>query len=174
MKVLLTGPPRCGKTTLVNRVVERLDDGYHLAGFVTDEVRSGGDRIGFDIATLDGRVVPLARKGAPGRPRVGVYTVFLGPLEEVAIASLRDPGAQGYVLDEIGLMELRSPIFREEVERLLEDGRPLLATIRWKSEPFCDSVKGRSDVEVVQVTEANREGLVEDLALRMAEAMDRQ
>ena len=174
MKVLLTGPPRCGKTTLVKRVVVKLRDRYRLTGFITEEVREAGDRVGFDIVTLDGRVAPLSRKGVSGGPRVGAYTVFLEPLEEVAVDSLRDADAQAVILDEIGLMELKSPAFREEVLRLLDEGRPLLATIRRKSHPFCDMVKDRPEVEVVEVTEANRESLAVALAVRLKRAIEAQ
>ena len=49
MNLLLTGPPRCGKTTLVERVVDALEGRLRLAGFLTREVRRGGERVGFDI-----------------------------------------------------------------------------------------------------------------------------
>ena len=42
--VVLTGPPGCGKTTAVLRLVERLP-GLRLAGFYTQELREGGIRV---------------------------------------------------------------------------------------------------------------------------------
>ncbi|MGH9805437.1 MAG: nucleoside-triphosphatase, partial [Candidatus Acidiferrales bacterium] len=51
MNLLLTGRPRAGKTTLVERVVERLRrqaPGLRLAGFTTTEIRdASGERSGF-------------------------------------------------------------------------------------------------------------------------------
>ncbi|MBU4398537.1 MAG: nucleoside-triphosphatase, partial [Planctomycetes bacterium] len=44
--LLLTGPPGCGKTTVVRRVIERLCD-HRLAGFYTKEIRQQGSRVGF-------------------------------------------------------------------------------------------------------------------------------
>ncbi len=41
--VLLTGPPGCGKTTVVRRVIEQLGDRC-LAGFYTQEIRQCGGR----------------------------------------------------------------------------------------------------------------------------------
>ena len=169
--MLLTGPPRCGKTTLARTVALALCEEHRLSGFYTEEVMGGGDRVGFDIVTLDGQQSQLARKGAPGGPRVGAYTVFLGPLEGLAVGAMRDDEAQAFVVDEIGLMELKSARFKDEVLRLLSDPRPVLATIRWRNEPFCDRVKARPDVEVVQVTEGNRDVLAQELATRLAGAM---
>jgi nucleoside-triphosphatase THEP1 len=171
MKVLLTGPPGCGKTSLVERVVERVRGRARLAGFFTSEVREGGGRVGFDVVTVDGRRAVLSRKGRSGGPRVGSYTVDLASFEAVGVASLHDKEADAFVIDEIGLMELYSEAFREVVMTLLEGSRPLLATIRSKSEPFCDTIKSRRDVELIVVSSENRDALVEELSKRMLVAL---
>ncbi|MCL6508666.1 MAG: AAA family ATPase, partial [Bryobacteraceae bacterium] len=49
---LLTGPPGCGKTTVLRRVVELLGD-LRLAGFYTEEIRERGRRVGFRAAGLN-------------------------------------------------------------------------------------------------------------------------
>ena len=62
--VLVTGQPGCGKTTAVKKLVDELRSrGASVRGFYTDEVLSGGRRVGFDIVSVpDGRRGPLARK----------------------------------------------------------------------------------------------------------------
>ncbi len=52
-KVLLTGRPGCGKTTLIKRVVNEL--AVPAGGFYTEEIRERGERVGFKIITLDGQ-----------------------------------------------------------------------------------------------------------------------
>ncbi len=168
MKLLLTGPPGIGKTTLVKRIVVKLRGTVKCSGFITEEVRSEeGGRIGFDIVTLEGKRAPLARKGVREGPMVGDYRVDLGALESVAVPAMKEPWAQLPVVDEIGLMELKSNHFREAVLRLLDDERPLLGTIRYQREPFCDMVKSQPGVEVVEVSYGNRDALVEMLAARL-------
>ncbi len=168
MRLLLTGPPGVGKTTLVKRVVVKVRDAIRCSGFITEEVRSEeGDRIGFDIVTLDGRRAPLARKGLETGPRVGDYRVDMQSLESVAVPVMTEPWAQLLVVDEIGLMELKSDHFKRAVLRLLEDERPILGTIRYQREPFCDMVKAQQGVEVIEVSYVNRDGLVEMLAVRL-------
>lgn len=50
------------------------------------------------------------------------------------------------------------------IGRLLDGDVPVLATIALKGGGFIATVKQRSDVELVQVHEGNRDGLVGDLA----------
>ena len=53
-----------GKTTLCKKVYEILKEkGIQTQGFYTEEVRnsSKGNRVGFDVVTLDGQRGPLAR-----------------------------------------------------------------------------------------------------------------
>jgi len=75
--VLLTGPPRSGKTTVVRAVAARL--GPRAGGFYTEEVRAAGQRTGFRIVTLDGHEALLASVRLPGPPRVGRYGAVLLP-----------------------------------------------------------------------------------------------
>jgi len=172
VKLLLTGPPGVGKTTLVKRIVVKLTGTLRCSGFITQEVRDdSGARVGFDIVTLDGRVAPLSRKGRAEGPRVGDYRVDLGSLEEVAVPAMARPGADLVVVDEVGLMEIASPLFRAELLRLMDGDVHMLATIRRAREPFCDGVKSRPDVEVVEVATGNRDALVEMLAVRLIDAV---
>ena len=58
--LLFTGVPGCGKSTLIERIIEEL--GRPACGFFTREMREGGRRVGFSITTLDGRSGILARE----------------------------------------------------------------------------------------------------------------
>ncbi len=49
--LLITGPPGCGKTTIICRLIERLD-GLRLAGFYTRELREQGQRVSFEAEDL--------------------------------------------------------------------------------------------------------------------------
>src|SRR5207245_6910081 len=66
-RVLLTGPPGSGKTTLVVRVASILRErGEQLAGFTTSEIRRGGRRTGFVVTGMGGLERTLARRAAAG------------------------------------------------------------------------------------------------------------
>ncbi len=158
--VLLTGPPGSGKTTLLRSVVAQLSK--PAGGFYTQEMRLGGVRQGFEIVTLDGQRATLAQVGFRSPYRVGKYGVNLQALEAVAVPAIRSALAEHkvIVIDEIGPMELLSPIFRQVVMEALHSPSPLLATIVQRSTPFTDQIKTMPGVTLFEVRKENRDKLV--------------
>ena len=68
------------------------------------------------------------------------------------------------VVDEIGKMELFSHRFKAQVMKLFEsDLVYLLCTVPVQSIPFVNSLKNRTDVEVIEVTRENRDDMVDRL-----------
>src|SRR6266571_3269214 len=163
-KVLLTGRPGCGKTTLIKRVVNKL--ALPAGGFYTEEIRGGGQRVGFKIITLEGKEAIFAHVDFKTRERVGKYGLNLSALEAVGVKAIRESGRaqQLVVTDEIGPMELRSAIFRDAVSEALDSNVPILATITARSLPFADAIKKRPDVIVIEVRQDNREQLASELS----------
>ena len=163
-KILLTGRPGCGKTTLIKRVVNDL--ALPAGGFYTEEIRAHGERLGFKIITLDGQEALLAHVDFKTPERVGKYGLDLSALETVGVEALREAvhARQLVVIDEIGPMELRSPIFRDVVNQALDSGAPILATISARSLPFTGAIKERLDVTVIEVRPGNREQLAYELS----------
>ena len=168
-KVLLTGRPGCGKTTLIKQVVNKLPRG--AGGFYTEEIRDGGTRAGFKIVTLDGEEAVFAHVDFKTRSRVGKYGLDLSALERIGVGAVRRAiqVRRLVVIDEIGPMEIRSPIFRDAVNEALNSKVPVLATIFARSLPFTDAIKSRSDVRVIEVRADNRERLVSELSDRIRE-----
>ena len=163
-KILLTGRPGCGKTTVVKRVMADL--AAPAGGFYTEEVRESGQRVGFKMVTLAGQEALLAHVDFKTPQRVGKYGLDLSALDTVGVAALRGAmrARQLVVLDEIGPMELRSAIFRDVVAEIFEIGVPVLATITAQPFPFTNALKKRSDVNVIEVRATNREQLVSELS----------
>ena len=167
LNLLVTGKPGVGKTTLLERVVERLRGSLRLAGFTTTEVRSPeGERLGFDIVTVEGRRSELARVGFASSVRVGRYGVNLEAFERLALPELGRRDVDLIVIDEIGKMECASGRFRRAAEDALDAPVNVLATLGISPLPFFQALKDRPDVELVTLTVRNRDALVEELALR--------
>ncbi len=161
--ILLTGPPGCGKTTAIRRVLEQLKIDAH--GFFTQEMREDGRRVGFKLITLDGREGVLAHTEIGGESRVGKYGVDLSVMEGLAVEAIRKGIAAGtlIVIDEIGPMELLSASFRSVVIEALEAGLPLLGTIMRRRAPFADRIKARQDVRVIEMRRGTAESIVEQI-----------
>ena len=163
-KVLLTGRPGCGKTTLVKRVVNKL--ARPTGGFYTEEIRERGQRVGFKIITLDSEETVFAHVDFKTPERVGKYGLDLAALETAGVKAVREAvhAKRLVVIDEIGPMEIRSALFRDAVNEALESGAPILATITARSLPFADAIKKRADVTLIEVRPGNREQLVSELS----------
>ncbi|MFF2806398.1 nucleoside-triphosphatase [Streptomyces sp. NPDC058000] len=170
-RILLEGRPGVGKTTVVRRLAGLLHT-RRIVGFTTEEIRQGGTRTGFTLETLEGGLrAVLAHVDFPGPPRVGRYGVDLGVIERLALPPLRsaaaDPVPGEFVLiDELGRMELACADFQDVVRYLFEADIDITATVHAKSDPFTDVLKKRAGIELVQVTQANRDALPEALAAR--------
>ena len=163
--LLLTGPPGCGKTTILERVVEHLGD-YRLAGFLTLELREHGQRVGFEAVGLGGQRVILAHVQHRSLVSVGRYGVEPDRLVPLIEEDLNRPlgAVDAYLIDEIGKMECHCPQFIEAASRLLEGSVPLVATNALRGSGFIAEVKNRPDVEIVDVTQANRQTLPQQIA----------
>ena len=155
--VLVTGRPGVGKTTLVRAVVDAL--GVRAMGFVTREIREGGERVGFSITDLEGPSGVLARVDLESPYRVARYGVNRDDLERIGVAALdRAIGrARLIVMDEIGRMELCSESFQSAVRRALDCPVPVLATIQDHANSFLDAIRARDDIELLRITEADRD-----------------
>ncbi|MCL6473397.1 MAG: NTPase [Firmicutes bacterium] len=155
--IFITGKPGTGKTTLIKKIIAELN--LNAGGFFTQEVREAGERIGFDILTLDGRRGTLARKGMKSRFRVGKYGVSLNDLDEIAVDSIRKALQENkiVIIDEIGKMELFSEKFKDAVVQALESENIVLGTIKLADDPFTDKIRRRDDTVIFELTAENRE-----------------
>jgi nucleoside-triphosphatase len=169
VRVLLEGRPGVGKTTVVRRLAGLLERRrVPVAGFLTEEMRKGGRRVGFRVEALGGEDGVLAHVRIAGPPRVGRYGVDLETFERIAIPALASSGKAVTLIDELGKMELASPRFREAVARLFDEPRAVVATVHAYRHPFTDALKHRPEAEILRVTAASRDRLPERLAERLA------
>jgi nucleoside-triphosphatase len=163
-KILLTGWPGCGKTTLIRRVVKELAQA--AGGFYTEEIRERRERVGFKIVTLDGKQGVFAHVNFKTQQRLGKYGLDLSPLETIGIEAVCEAlrARQLTVIDEIGPMEIRSPLFRDVVNEALDSRTRLLGTITARPSPFANAIKKRRDITLIEVRRDNREQLVSELS----------
>lgn len=156
-KILLTGRPGVGKTTVVKTVVNELSG--RAGGFYTEEIRKKGKREGFLIHTLKGECGILAHLNYQGPFRVGRYGVDVGLFERMVTPTLEGALARDdvIVIDEIGKMELFSKRFCQLVERVLGSDRMVLAVIHQRKDPFTQKIRLWPHVDQWTVTEKNRD-----------------
>lgn len=161
-----------GKTSLLLALLERLPGSK--GGFYTREIRDGRQRVGFQVNDLAGHEGVLAHVNLPGPPRVGRYGVDLEAFDAIGVRAVSRalPSADLIVIDEIGKMELYSPLFQKVLFEVLESARPLLGTIMAQPHPVADRIKAHPDVRVKQLTQTNRQEVAQllwaDISLLLA------
>lgn len=156
--ILLTGPPQCGKTTVIQKVVA--DFPGLAAGFYTREVRERGRRVGFEIVTLAGDTALLSHVDFPGPLRIGKYGVNLDNFRQVALPTLEvAPDVELIVVDEVGKMECLSDEFVAAMERLWAAPVMLVATVAEKGGGFIAVLKQKPHKTLITVTLSNRDEL---------------
>ncbi len=160
-KTLITGKPGVGKTTLVQKIIERMRS-VNMAGFCTAEIRCMGSRLGFELQGLNGERRTLAHVEIDSRKRVGRYGVDTNGFEEfLESLDLLNPDVELIVIDEIGKMELFSTRFQSLVRNALNSDKQVLASIPLKGNEFIREIKHRLDIHLLEVTHGNRDRLPE-------------
>jgi len=163
-RVLLTGRPGSGKTTLIKRVLNELPQ--HFGGFYTEEIRDHGTRVGFKVVALEHGEAVFAHVDFTTPERVGKYGLDLSALEAVGVNAIREAvqAQRLIVIDEIGPMEIRSVAFCEALSEALDSELPILATIFSRYLPFTEGIKSRPDVVLIEISPTNRDRLVSQLS----------
>ncbi len=159
MRLLLTGEPGAGKTTLLKRFIE---SGTGMQGFLAEEVRVNGQRVGFRLVAHDGMMAMLAHVDSASPVRVSRYGVEVDALDRF-LNELPpfDPSRPIYV-DEIGQMQLFSETFRRRVKGYLDTARLYIGTISHVYEDdYIHEVLEREDVVRLHLTAENRDIIAE-------------
>lgn len=161
--IFLTGAPSSGKTTVIKKVIQKMD--YPANGFYTEEERVAGQRVGFLMKTLDGRTGYLAHQDIESDFHIRRYGVSIEHIEKIAVPSIVPVGRNIIILDEIGKMECFSEVFKQAAVEALDSANIVVGTITFGGNDFILGIKQRGDMEIHEVTQDNRDSLP-DLILR--------
>jgi len=153
--VFITGLPCVGKTTLIKEAcLPYLDK---VGGFYTEQLIENKKREGFIIKTFSNEQRLFAKKGLKSPYKVGKYGVDIKALEDLGIKAIQEAidNNKIIIIDEIGSMEIFSEKFRQILFVALNSKNKLLATIRYKSQPFTDEIKKYQNTTVITLTRDN-------------------
>ncbi|XP_053994570.1 nucleoside-triphosphatase THEP1 [Hylaeus volcanicus] len=180
-RVLLTGPPGIGKTTICKQLTKMIEEkSYKLDGFYTEEVQGpNGRRIGFDVVLVNNsekksilaRAENAINEWQRSKYKVGNYHVFLNDFETMALPVF-DSNADILIIDEIGKMELFSPKFHDKILKLFSETSnkpfiiatiPLMHKIPQRHLPLFQNLHADEKSKVITVNRQNRDTLPQEI-----------
>jgi nucleoside-triphosphatase THEP1 len=144
MNIFVTGNPRCGKSTLIQRLLDQIS-AKNVSGFITPEIRINDKRQGFKIIDLASKKEEiLASLNIKQGPSVSKYRVNVDGIEAIMDKFLESYESSEYVIiDEIGMMEFYSKKFRETVRMVLDSDKKVVATL---SKKFVKDLKDKGQI----------------------------
>lgn len=165
MKILLTGLPKSGKTTLLTEFIEEVK---LKRGLTAKEEVSEGRRIGFSLVDQLGNTATLACTTPATNYPVGRFYVDLKSLEDFIDQLVDFASDELLFIDEVGQMQLYSEKFKKLVNSYLASKNDFIGTISAVYEhPFIEEVKSHPDILLCRVMPENRH----DLKIALAEAI---
>lgn len=165
MKILLTGHPRVGKSTLIQKITNRLEIPFR--GIIAKELRDeNGVREGFEAKNFRGEKRLFAHVSAIQSNAIigNKYHVDLEAINTFVVPEIEPskiPNKELIVIDEIGRMQSLSPAFLKTVSSLLDSDTSFLGTIVLDPEPWSLPFKQHPEVLLIEVTQKNRRRLPE-------------
>lgn len=153
MKLFLTGGRQVGKSTAINRFLS--ENGLGPGGFRTLFQKEGDLRRLYMCPAADPRPAAGRLVATGGRTSMtGDPAAF-----DKAGPALLSHSGQICLLDELGYLEKDALAFRDAVFSLLDREVPVLGVLREGFPGWTAAVANRPDVEVLSVTEENRDSL---------------
>jgi len=147
MNIFITGNPRCGKSTLIQKLLVEIS-GKRVSGFITPEIRVKGAREGFKIIDLSSEEEEILAssniKNIKQGPSVARYRVNVAGIDKIMDKFLESFEDSDFVIiDEIGMMEFYSAKFREVVRKVLDSDKTIVATL---SRKFVKKYKEKGEI----------------------------
>lgn len=167
MKILLTAPPKTGKSTLLKKLIDAYPNKRYgiLAGEIRDE---SNNWVGFEAIDLEGNRQTFMHVSKIDSPiKVGdKYNIDVGVIDNFMTQPLLEGlnNQDGLIfIDEIGRAESYSQKFMDTVRAIFNSNVDFIATVVFDDEPWSMEFKNHPDVTLITLTQENRDLVAETL-----------
>ena len=165
MKIIITGQPKSGKSTLLGSLISNEKEKY---GFLTKEIIQGGHRIGFRVHESSGRTMVLAQTKMQSRYRVGKYFVDVDGFDEYinSVESIEFDGL--YYVDEIGQMQLYSDKFVSLVDKYIRSSNDFIGTMTSIfNDGFTNKISKSDNILFFNISESTKSDVQESVSFAL-------
>ena len=155
--VFYTGPRGIGKSTLLQKRLAQFQGVF--AGFRTVKVPCG-DSFSVHMLPVDKKEMPGEENFLFDRDKKRKYEENALRFNAIGCRCLADlKGAELIVMDELGSAESAAKAFQDRVLALLDGDIPILGVLQEGESAFQQRVATHPNVELIYVTEENRDSL---------------
>ena len=168
--IFVTGSIKIGKTTVVNKVLERLGQ-IKTGGFKTVPIFENGIRKGFALESFDGKKKLFAHVDLQSSLKFDIYKYDVSVFENFGTMVLERSlkNSELIVLDEMGVMEKQTKKFIKLILQCLNAPQPVLGAFQKRALWFLDILKERQDTKIFFIDEENRDTIHEEISLYFAD-----
>ena len=169
--VFLTGPMRCGKSTLLSKVIA--ESGLPAGGYFVQRLMMGSQTRAFHLVDVSCE---------PYVPDLEVrtidnYTNIIGyingkmiwhpeVLDEKGTSIIRQAlfdRKSVVLMDEIGRIELKAPGFQQAIFEALDSKQMVIGVIKPEKNNFLDTIRGREDVLILDLSQMTHKAALLEL-----------
>lgn len=173
MKILICGDVQVGKSTLIKKLTA--DMGKAPRGYITKRIPAPEGETSYvylyDIANPPERIEDSAIIKALAPDGVRDYPEVMDTLGVEYLSGI--PEGELVILDEIGSLESKSPLFQKAVMEILGGNYSVLASVKAQNTDFLRAVRSHHDCELYIITPENRDGLYTQLRSLVTQAEDK-
>lgn len=159
--IFLTGISGCGKTTLINKILDDLNikySGYRTKPYYIKDLNKGFYMEGYIKSTNNFSPISIKFENKKPIPILETFEV-LGC--EILRESINDLNSKLILMDEIGVLEDKALNFKKEIIRSIESQKIVLGVIKKKDNEFLNFLKERKDIVVFDIENTTNKQLEE-------------
>ncbi len=159
--IFLTGISGCGKTTLINKILDDLNikySGYRTKPYYIKDLNKGFYMEGYIKSTNNFSPISIKFENKKPIPILETFEV-LGC--EILRESINDLNSKLILMDEIGVLEDKALNFKKEIIRSIESQKIVLGVIKKKDNEFLNYLKERKDIVVFDIENTTNKQLEE-------------
>ncbi|AKA69598.1 nucleoside-triphosphatase [Clostridium scatologenes] len=155
-KIFITGERGIGKSTLLKKIIKNVD--CSIGGFIQEKEFMGESKR-FKVNSLYNleESYTIGVYDAEKRELHSDMNMFNIISQDILLKSLDN--RELIVLDELGFMEEKAPLFKETVFKILNSDKAVIGVLKECDGNFVQKIAKREDVQVFKIDENNRDSI---------------